>query len=131
MSYLVDTDRVASYLNGRPDAVELLSSLRHEGLSISIVTYGEIYDGIYASNDPRGKEQAFLMFLRRVAVLPLTRTVMKRFAQIRGQLRRQGQIIGDPDILIAATALQHNLTLITRNRRHFGRISGLSLYEES
>ena len=44
MSYLVDTDRVASYLNGRPDAVALLTSLRHEGLAISIVTYGEIYD---------------------------------------------------------------------------------------
>src|SRR4051794_40726355 len=102
MSYLVDTDRVASYLNGRPDAVTLLSSLRQEGLAISIITYGEIYDGIYASNDPRGKEAAFLQFLRRVEVVPLTRTIMKRFARIRGQLRRQGQIIGDPDILIAA-----------------------------
>jgi tRNA(fMet)-specific endonuclease VapC len=131
MSYLVDTDRVASYLNGRPDAVALLTSLRHEGLTISIITYGEIYDGIYASNDPRSKEAAFLQFLRRVEVLPLTRTVMKRFARIRGQLRRQGQIIGDPDILIAATALQHNLTLITRNIRHFGRITGLTIYSET
>lgn len=131
MSYLIDTDRVASYLNGRSDAVELLSSLRHDGLAISIITYGEIYDGIYASNDPHGNERAFLLFLRRVEVLPLTRTIMKRFAQIRGQLRRQGQIIGDPDILIAATALQYSLTLVTRNRRHFGRIPGLSLYDES
>jgi predicted nucleic acid-binding protein len=131
MSYLVDTDRVASYLNGRPDAVTLLSSLRQDGLEISIITYGEIYDGIYASNDPRSKEASFLQFLRRVEVLPLTRTVMKRFARIRGQLRRQGQIIGDPDILIAATALQYDLTLVTRNLRHFGRISELSIYQES
>jgi predicted nucleic acid-binding protein len=46
MSYLVDTDRVASYLNGRPDAIDLLASLLHEGLAISLITYGEIYDGI-------------------------------------------------------------------------------------
>jgi tRNA(fMet)-specific endonuclease VapC len=131
MSYLVDTDRVASYLNGRPDAIELLSTLRHEGLAISLITYGEIYDGIYSSNDPRGKETAFLQFLRRVEVLPLTRTIMKRFARVRGQLRRQGQMIGDPDILIAATALQHNLSLVTRNLRHFGRIPDLHIYAES
>jgi predicted nucleic acid-binding protein len=40
---------------------------------------------------------------------------MQRFAHIRGELRRSGQIIGDFDILIAATAIYHNLTLVTRN----------------
>jgi tRNA(fMet)-specific endonuclease VapC len=131
MTYLVDTDRLASYLNGRPDAVALLSSLRQDGLAISIITYGEIYDGIYASNDPRGKEFAFLQVLRRVEVLPLTRTIMKRFARLRGDLRRRGQLIGDPDILIAATALQHGLTLVTRNLRHYQRIPGLVIFEET
>src|SRR3954468_20965223 len=119
MSYLVDTDMVASYLNGRPDAIELLSTLRHEGLAISLITYGEIYDGIYSSNDPQGKEATFLQFLRRVEVLPLTRTIMKRFARIRGQLRRSGLTVQDPDLLIAATALTHGMTLVTRNLRHF------------
>lgn len=131
MTYLIDTDRLASYLNGRPDVVARLSSLRKDGLAISIITYGEIYDGIYASNDPRGKEVAFLQVLRRVEVLPLTRTIMKRFAQLRGDLRRRGQIIGDPDILIAATALQHGLTLVTRNLRHYRRIPELSIFEET
>jgi len=96
MTYLVDTDRLASYLNGRPDAVALLSSLRQDGLAVSIITYGEIYDGIYSSNDPCGKEAAFLQVLRRVEVLPLTRTIMKRFARLRGDLRRRGLLIGDP-----------------------------------
>ena len=130
MSYLVDTDRMASYLNGRQDAIELLSSLRDEGLSISIITYGEIFDGIYLSNDPRGKERAFSQLLRRVRVLPLNRTIMKRFARIRGQLRRQGLTVHDPDLLIAATALTHDLTLVTRNVRHFQRVPDLDLYRE-
>ena len=47
MKYLVDTDRVADWLNGRPEAVRLLSALRADGLAISLITYGEIYDGIY------------------------------------------------------------------------------------
>jgi tRNA(fMet)-specific endonuclease VapC len=130
MTYLVDTDRLASYLNGRPDTVALLSSLRHDGLAISIIASGEIYDGIYASNDPRAKEAAFLQVLRRVEVLPLTRTIMKRFARLRGELRRRGRLIGDADILIAGTALQHGLTLVTRNLRHYQRIPGLSIFEE-
>jgi tRNA(fMet)-specific endonuclease VapC len=130
MTYLIYTDRLASYLNGRPDAVALLSSLRHDGLAISIITYGEIHDGIYASNDPRAKEGAFLQVLRRVEVLPLTRTIMKRFARLRGELRRRGRLIGDADILIAGTALQHGLTLVTRNLRHYQRIPGLSIFEE-
>jgi tRNA(fMet)-specific endonuclease VapC len=55
---------------------------------------------------------------------------MKRFAQIRGQLRRQGQLIGDMDVLIAATALHHGLVLVTANRRHFDRVPNLMVYTE-
>ena len=128
MRYLVDTDRVADWLNGRPDATQLLSSLAPDGLAISLITYGEIYDGIYYGRDPKRSERVFLQLLRWVDVLPLSRSAMKRFARLRGQLRRTGQLIADPDLLIAATALERDLTLLTRNQRHFARIPGLRLY---
>jgi tRNA(fMet)-specific endonuclease VapC len=54
---------------------------------------------------------------------------MDRFAQTRTLLRSQGMLIPDMDILIAATALAHNLTLLTRNVRHFQRIPGLARYQ--
>jgi tRNA(fMet)-specific endonuclease VapC len=47
VKYLVDTDWVADWLMGKPGAVDLLTSLGDDGLSISIITYGEIYEGIY------------------------------------------------------------------------------------
>jgi tRNA(fMet)-specific endonuclease VapC len=53
---------------------------------------------------------------------------MKRFGQIRGQLRQTGQLISDFDILIAATALHYDLTLLTHNTRHFSRIPTLKLF---
>ncbi len=53
---------------------------------------------------------------------------MERFGVIRGELQRRGEAIGDPDLLIAATALDHDLTLLTRNRKHFTRIPNLKLY---
>lgn len=47
MSYLLDTDRIVEYLKGRKDAIQLITSLRYEGLAISLITYGEVYEGIY------------------------------------------------------------------------------------
>jgi predicted nucleic acid-binding protein len=54
---------------------------------------------------------------------------MQQFAHIRGALRRTGNIISDLDILIAATAIQHNLTLVTRNIKDFERIPDLNIYQ--
>ncbi len=54
---------------------------------------------------------------------------MERFAEIRSLLRRQGEIISDFDILLGATALHYNLTVLTFNVRHLQRIPDLSLYQ--
>ena len=131
MNYLVDSDWVADYLKGRQQAVDLISRLGEEGLAISIITFGEIYEGIYYGGNPRENERGFLQFLRFVDVLPLNRPAMKRFARIRGELRHRGQLISDPDLLIAATALQHDHTLITRNLSHFQRVPELKLYSSA
>jgi tRNA(fMet)-specific endonuclease VapC len=109
--------------------VRLLTDLRADGLAISLVTYGELYEGIYYGRDPSAQELGFQQFLRRVEVLPLTRRIMRRFARVRGELRSQGLLIPDPDLLIGATALHHDLTLVTGNRRHFARIPGLRLHQ--
>jgi len=128
MSYLVDTDIVVNWLKGRKQETSLLRDLEGDGLAISLITYGEVYDGIYYGRDPDGNEKAIEQFLQWVDVLPLDQQIMRRFARIRGHLRQTGQLIGDTDILIAATALDYDLTLITHNMRHFARIFDLKLY---
>jgi tRNA(fMet)-specific endonuclease VapC len=128
MTYLADSNIVADYLNGRAAAVILLDTLLPMGLAISLVTYGEIYDGIYGSRNPKQAERAFRCFLRAVTVLSLNQSIMREFARIRGVLRRQGMRIGDNDIMIAATAIYSHREPVTRNVRHFGRVPGLKLY---
>ena len=128
MTYLVDTDWVADYLKGRPTVVEQLHILSGDGLAISVITYGEIYEGIFYGTNAAHHARIFRQFLRGVDVLNFNRPIMQQFARIRGDLRRQGQMIGDLDTLIAATALHHDLTLIIRNRAHFERIPVLRLY---
>jgi len=129
--YLIDSDWVIDYLKGIPRAIALLRALVYEGAAISLITYGEIYEGIYGSLDPGGSEEGSRNFLDEVSVLPLDQPTMRRFALLRNGLRRAGQPIGDMDLLIAATALQHDLALAARNLGHFQRISGLQLYEQN
>jgi predicted nucleic acid-binding protein len=66
VTYLVDTDWIADYLKGRPPAVDLLDRLTRppNGLAISLITVGEIYEGIYHGHDPRAHEAGFRKFLR-------------------------------------------------------------------
>ncbi len=53
--------------------------------------------------------------------------VSRIFARERGRLRAAGQMIGDLDLFIGATALRHGLTLLTNNLRHFDRVEGLTI----
>ena len=105
--------------------------LPKEGIAVSLITYGEIYEGIYYGRDPQKSEEGFRKFLRGVTILPLNRSIMQRFGHIRGDLRRKGLLIGDPDILIAATAVYHDLTLLTRNKKDYERIPTLKAHFSS
>ncbi len=129
MKYLVDSDYVADYLGARPNAIQLLSFFAKDDLSISIITYGEIYEGIHFGRDLQKTTDVFQRFLRSIEILPLTKPIMQQFARMRGELRRTGKIIGDFDILIAATAIQHHLTLVTRNIKDYQRIPNLKMYQ--
>lgn len=128
MSYLVDTDWLIDAIRGIPAAVDLLAGLRDDGLAVSIVSYGEVFEGAVGAPNPEAELARFRRFLDGLALLELDDAIMERFAFLRGGLRRRGQLIPDLDLLIAATAMHHDLTLLTRNARHFVRINGLNLY---
>lgn len=131
MSYLIDTDWIIDYLNGYRRAVDLFGVLAVEPLAISLIAYGEVYEGIYYGRKAATSEVAFLQLLRVVHVLDLNQDILRRFGRVRGALRNRGQGIGDSDLLIGATALHYGLVLVTRNVEHFRRIPGLMLYERS
>ena len=131
MTYLIDTDWIVDYLKGKEPAVPILESLAQRGSAISLITYGEIYEGIYYGKEHERHEKGFTGLLQIVDVLRLNQPILQEFAHLRGALRAQGQLIGDFDILIAATALQHDLVLVTHNLRHFSRIPNLKLYQTS
>ena len=127
LQYLIDTDWVIHYLHAHPAIVPRLDELQPQGLALSIISLAELYEGVYYSRDSEGDEQDLNNFLRGVTVLGLDEAIVKIFGRERGRLRAAGTLIGDFDLLIAATALHQNLTLLTNNRSHFERIDGLRM----
>jgi len=128
MNYLIDTDWVIDHLNQVEFVTARLHELAPEGLALSVVSLGELYEEVYYSRDPEASERSLQRFLNReLTILGIDEETCKRFGRERGRLRTMGQRIGDMDLMIAATALQYDLTLLTNNRRHFDRIDGLRI----
>jgi tRNA(fMet)-specific endonuclease VapC len=96
----------------------------HSTLSFSVVTRYEILRGLEAKSADRQKE-AFSRFCAQSEILYLTDSVVDTAAKIYADLRNRGELIGDADILIAATAIENNAGLVTGNERHFRRIPDL------
>ena len=127
LRYLIDTDWVIHYLNGHERIIQRLDELEEAGLGLSVVSLAELYEGIYYSTDPEGNEGDLDAFLQGVVVVGIDEGTCRTFGKERGRLRAAGKHIGDFDLMIGATALQHHLTLLSNNRRHFELIEGLQL----
>jgi tRNA(fMet)-specific endonuclease VapC len=125
--YLIDTDWVIDHLNEIERVVTRLKELRPQGLALSIVSLAELSEGVQYSRDPDQSQQALDAFLEDVSILGIDEEVCKIFGRERGRLRKAGQLIGDFDLLIAATGLYYGLTVLTNNRQHFERVEGLQI----
>ena len=128
MGYLLDADWIIDVLGGRRGARDILSGLASEGLAVSWITIAEVYEGAMAAADPESALEVFRRYLHSFRILDLNDPIAERFARIRSDLRRRGSLIPDLDILLGATALHYDLTVLTRNLRHLSRIPGISLY---
>ena len=94
---------------------------------MSVISLAEIQDGVIGSRDPLRRERELDALLRQLTLLDVDEAIAGVFAAERVRLRRQGQPIPPLDLLIAATALRHQLTLLTNNRRHFDRFPNLTV----
>ena len=127
LRYLVDTDWIIHYLNGHRTIVSRLKTLSDQGCAVSVVSLAELYEGVYSSSNPTDNAQALSDFLLGMTVLGIDTETCKIFGQHRGRLRAMGKVLGDFDLLIGSTALRHELTVLTNNRRHFSLIDGLAI----
>lgn len=119
---LVDTNILSELMRSLPDSGVLAWLQGRERvnpqLTISVVTVDEIMFGL--SWHPSARLSSwFDSFVRRHEILPITFDIARRAGELRGQLQAHGQTRTQADMLIAATAQIHALTVVTRNVHDF------------
>jgi len=115
ISCLVDTDIAIDFLRRRDYAQKLLEHWAEEGLlAISTLTHLEIYQGMKA-----GEERATNAFLDGLISVAVDIPIARRAGAMLGELRATGTTIGIADAIIAATALQLGVPLLTNNVEHY------------
>jgi tRNA(fMet)-specific endonuclease VapC len=126
MRYLLDTCVISDFIKGDVGTTTRLKQTPPIDIAISAITVMELRYGL-ALNPQRVQkiEPAIASLLSSVTVLPFGIVEAEQAAQIRAALKSQGQPIGAYDVLIAATALQLRLIMVTANQREFERIPGL------
>jgi predicted nucleic acid-binding protein len=129
--YLIDSD-ICIYAMSRlrgPNAQRLLGRLRGDGLAISVITYGEVLEGVLGSKRRGVNTQLWRDLVAAFDVVGITTDIAEIWAEMRLDLRRRGRMIADADMLIGSTALRFGMTLVTNNVAHFGRIDGLEIFD--
>jgi predicted nucleic acid-binding protein len=124
MRVTVDTNRLTDLLRGDARLAERLGVC--EEVWVPLMVLGEIKAGFHGGTQRHRNEALLQRFLAKatVSVLLPGRETAEHYARIFVQLKRAGTPVPDNDLWIAALALEHDLTLITRDR-HFERIAQL------
>jgi predicted nucleic acid-binding protein len=122
--YLLDTNVVSELMKPRPSrhVAEWVTSTAESLLHLSVITIGEIRKGIDLIDDDDPRRAALQTWLDRDLrvrfsgrLLPFDESVAERWGQLEAMARRQRRTLPTIDALLAATALHHGLTLVTRN----------------
>ncbi len=119
MMFLCDTNIVSEVMKRLPDPIVKKWLSRQEMIYVSVITLEEISCGL-AYKDALRQSEWFEKFIQfRCVILPVTGTIAKRSGNLRGKFRQRGIVRTQADLLIAATAYEHNLILVTRNTQDF------------
>ena len=125
--YLLDTDILIYSLKGNEAVLRHVERRQHDPMQISVISLMELYYGAHKSE----RSAANLARVRRMEnsfdILQVDHSIAETFGMIKSDLESQGAPLDDFDLVIAATALAFNLTLVTNNEKHFQRLQGLKL----
>ena len=120
--YALDTNTVLDYFRGRGGVAKSLLAVPPSEVALPAIVVYEVWIGVLGSHNAARRQSQYERFLATVEVLAFNSAVGRRAAELRHALERRGEGIGPMDTLVAATAIAHNATLVTRNVHEFGRI---------
>lgn len=129
MPHLIDSDVLIFFVGGMPEARQLVERLLPLGTAISVIGYMETIEGLPRSPNPARARARFQSLLEVAPILALTVAEAHRCADLRAALRLEGRRVRSRslDLLVAATALEHGLTLVTNNEADYRDIPDLAV----
>ncbi|MDA3963468.1 MAG: type II toxin-antitoxin system VapC family toxin [Planctomycetota bacterium] len=125
LRYLVDTNHVSFAIRGDGSVRSVLQSVPIDVLAVSAVTIAELEYASLRHPNPGPWDRAWRLLLRGWQVMPFDAPAAVQHARARAAVRHSP--IGERDLMIAAIALAHGLTVVTNNTREFERVPALSL----
>jgi predicted nucleic acid-binding protein len=135
LNYLLDTNVISELRSSSSESnvVRFVTRTHEANLWVSVITVAELRRGIELLPDGRRKEQLDASISEAIGsfgdrLLPITADVAWEWGRISAKVKRDGFSVGSLDLLLAATARVHDLTLVTRNVRDFVP-TGISVYD--
>lgn len=122
MAYLIDTDTIIFALRGDKTVSAKFEENKHIPISISMITYAELVFGAKRSQNERKNMMKVNRIREIYPIEELNTGVMEVFADIKSKMYAKAIRIADMDLLIAATAIYNDLTLVTNNTKHFENV---------
>lgn len=119
--YLLDTNICIYFLKGLFELYHKIEQAGIENCFISEITVAELKFGAENSSNPTKNKETIDKFLNKFTILPIF-TSLDIYAKEKTRLRKKGKPLDDFDLLIGATAVSNNLTLVTKNISDFNRL---------
>jgi predicted nucleic acid-binding protein len=112
---------------GMPTVVRNIVEHGTRSLSASILSRAEPYYGAHRSQYVDKNIESIKKLTKEMKFISINENIEDLFGKHKANLRKDGNLIEDFDLMIAATALSHNYTLVTNNEQHFKRITELKI----
>lgn len=128
MKYSLDTNTCVRYINGRSSQIlKKLPTIPASEIIVCSVVRAELFYGASRSQTPEVSLLKQERFLSPYATIPFDDSAARIYGRIRATLESKGQPIGAHDIMIAAIAIAHDLTVVTHNMKHFSWVQELRI----
>ncbi|MCD8091589.1 MAG: type II toxin-antitoxin system VapC family toxin [Bacteroides sp.] len=122
--YLLDTNICIFFLQGKYDVSARIEEIGRKNCYISEITVGELLYGAACSNKKEKHLAQVKELISLFVVLPIY-PILPLFADSKAELRKQGKLIDDFDLLIGATAVANKMVLVSENVKHLSRIPNI------
>lgn len=124
--YLLDTNICISMLKNKYGVREKILKVKPCNCFVSEITLGELYFGASFSNNKEERLKDVAFIVDHFKVIPVSET-LPLYGDVKADLRREGNLIDDFDILIGCAAILNCLVMVTDNVKHLGRLPGITI----